>query len=159
MNRVVPVLVLTAIYALALGSLHPLDLATGALVSAVAVTVLHVAPDTPPAGGFARRVAAAPVFAAVVVANVVRGTVAVAALTLGIRTPRAGIVAIPIEERTRTGIAVAAYALTLSPGEVLITVDWDRQVMLVHTIDASHPEAVRKRHERLYERYQSRVFP
>lgn len=159
MNRVPAVVVLMAIYALALGSVHPLDLAVGAVVSTVAVVVLRVDPETPPAGELLRRMAAAPAFAVAVALHVVRGTVAVAALTLGLRTPRAGIVAIPLQERSRTGAAVGAFALTLSPGEVLITVEWESERMLVHTIDAGDPEAVRKRHERLYERYQRKVFP
>lgn len=153
------IVALTAIYALALGSVRPLDLATGAVVSAVAVVVLRVDPGVPRTGELVRRIAAAPLFAAAVGLNVVRGTVAVVALTLGLRTPPAGIVAIPFHERTRTGVAVAAYALTLSPGEVLITVDWERERLLVHTIDASDPEAVRERHRQLYERYQRKVFP
>lgn len=158
-RRLPAVAALTAVYALALGSLKPLDLLTGAAVGALAVFVLRVAPDPPRAGELAGRVAGAPLFAAAVAADVLKGTGAVAALSLGLRAPPAGIVAIPFEERTRTGVAVAAWALTLSPGEVLVDIDWDRGQMLVHTIDASDPEAVRERHRRLYRRYQQRVFP
>jgi len=70
-----------------------------------------------------------------------------------------GIVAIPIEERTPIGVAVAALAFTLSPGDVLIDVDEEEQVMLIHVLDASDPEAVRARHRNFYERWQRRAFP
>jgi multisubunit Na+/H+ antiporter MnhE subunit len=48
---------------------------------------------------------------------------------------------------------------TLSPGSVLVDIDWQRRDMLLHVIDASDPDAVRADLERFYDRYQRRVFP
>ena len=67
--------------------------------------------------------------------------------------------AIPVGDRTQTGVAVSALVATLSPGEVLVDVDRERGAMLIHVIDAGDPEATRRRHEDFYQRYQRRVFP
>jgi multisubunit Na+/H+ antiporter MnhE subunit len=68
-------------------------------------------------------------------------------------------VAVPIGGRTETGLAVSALVATLSPGEVLVDVDRERGVMLVHVVDAADPEGIRRRHEDFYRRYQQKVFP
>ena len=154
---------LTAVYALTLGSVRPLDLAMGVLVSAALLAVSRrfvfaAAPE--PAGDVLRRIAALPRFIAGVVAEVARGTLEVALVVLGRRSLECpGIVAIPIEERSAVGVAVAALAFTLSPGDVLIDVDEEERLMLVHVLDASDPEAVRARHRSFYERWQRRAFP
>ncbi|HEV2771263.1 MAG TPA: Na+/H+ antiporter subunit E [Thermoleophilaceae bacterium] len=154
---------LTAVYALTLASLHPLDLATGLLVSAALLAVgrrFVFAAQPEPAREVLRRIAALPRFFAGVVAEVASGTLEVALVVLGRRPLDCpGIVAIPIEERTPIGVAVAALAFTLSPGDVLIDVDEEEQVMLIHVLDASDPEAVRARHRSFYERWQRRAFP
>jgi multisubunit Na+/H+ antiporter MnhE subunit len=154
---------LAAVYALTLASLRPLDLATGLLVAAALLAGARrfvFAPEPEPVRGVLRRIAALPRFFAGVVAEVTRGTIEVALVVLGRRTLDCpGIVAIPIEERTPMGVAVAALAYTLSPGDVLIDVDEDEHLMLVHVLDASDPDAVRRRHRDFYERWQRRAFP
>lgn len=162
--RYVLVLVgLTAVYALALASLRPLDLVTGLLVSAALLAITRrfvLAAEPEPARDVLRRIAALPRFFAGVVAEVARGTIEVALVVLGHRgLDCPGIVAVPIEERTPVGVAVSALAYTLSPGDVLIDVDEEKQVMLVHVLDASDPDAVRARHRSFYERWQRRAFP
>lgn len=156
---------LTLVYALVLASLHPWDLLMGVTVSCA----LYLAargylfgdePDDAAAGSLLWRVAAFFPFAAAVVRDVVVGTWEMALVTLHLRPlERPGIVAVPIGERTPTGIAVTALVMTLSPGEFLVDVDWERGVMLMHVIDASDPGGIRRSHERFYERYQRRVFP
>jgi multicomponent K+:H+ antiporter subunit E/multicomponent Na+:H+ antiporter subunit E len=46
-----------------------------------------------------------------------------------------------------------------SPGEFLVDVDWIERVMLIHVLDASDPEEVRRDHQRFYVRFQRAVFP
>ena len=154
---------LTAVYALTLGSARTLDLVTGLLVSGALLAVARrfvFAADPEPAGDVLRRIAALPRFFAGVVTEVARGTLEVALVVLGRRSLECpGIVAIPIEERSPVGVAVAALAFTLSPGDVLIDVDEEEALMLVHVLDASDPEAVRARHRSFYERWQRRAFP
>lgn len=159
MRLVGPVLALVVVYALALGSFHPLDLAAGAIVGVLALAGLGVARHLVPASDLARRALGFPAFSVAVLGHVVTGTVQVARIVLGFHRPPAGIVAVPIEERTDSGVAVAALALTISPGEMLVDIDWERRCMLIHVVDASDPESIREEHRRLYHRYQRKVFP
>jgi multicomponent K+:H+ antiporter subunit E/multicomponent Na+:H+ antiporter subunit E len=66
---------------------------------------------------------------------------------------------VPIQARSHRGIAVTALVTTLAPGSYFIGVDWDRQVMLFHFLEASDPEEIRRTMARSYERYQRAVFP
>jgi multisubunit Na+/H+ antiporter MnhE subunit len=160
MRRLPPVILLALVYCLAVGSVRPLDLAMGVLVGYLVLRALRLALEPVPLGEFVRRAAAFPAFAWAVLLEVATGTVQVTLIVLGLRPPAsAGIVAVPLDERTRTGVAVSAFALTLSPGEVLVEIDWESRQMLVHAVDARDPQALRARHRRLYERYQRPVFP
>lgn len=154
-----PVLALTIVYALALGSFRPLDLLAGALVSTAVMMGLGLSGSVAPAPVLARRAIGFPAFSAAVIGHVVTGTVQVVKIVLGLHSPPAGIIAVPIEERSDLGVAVAALALTVSPGEVLVEIDWARRCMMIHVVDASDPDSIREQHRRLYRRYQRRVFP
>ncbi|MDQ3587558.1 MAG: Na+/H+ antiporter subunit E [Actinomycetota bacterium] len=161
MSRVVAIVALVGVYALTMSSFHPLDLALGGLL---AVGVLAWGRRTIGLGSGVShplvRLLGLPKFLAAVFGAVVVGTWHVALMVVGARSlGRAGIVAVPIGERTRSGVAASALALTLSPGEVLIDVDTERGVMLIHSIDADEPEAVRERHDSFYRRRQRGVFP
>jgi multicomponent K+:H+ antiporter subunit E/multicomponent Na+:H+ antiporter subunit E len=68
-------------------------------------------------------------------------------------------VSIPIGERTPNGVVVTAWAITLSPGSVLIDVDWERRVMLFHFIDVTEPDKLREKIQAFYEHYQRSIFP
>lgn len=154
---------LTLTYALVLGSFHPLDLLFGASLSAALILVFRgfvyaAEPDSTPA--LPGRIAAFVPFALAVLRDIVVGTWEVTLVTLHIRPlTHPGIVAVPIGERTDTGVAVSALCTMLSPGAFLVDVDRERGVMLIHSIDAGDPEAVREEHERFYRRYQRKVFP
>lgn len=157
-----PLVLLTLVYALVVGSFAPADLALGAAVSGVLLLALRkfVLPGGARPPGIPGRLLGFFPFAAAVVRDVVVGTWEVALVVVHLRpVRRAGIVAIPIGERTQTGVAVAALVATLSPGEVLVDVDRGRGVMLMHVIDATDPGKIRRRHEEFYRRYQRRVFP
>ena len=79
---------------------------------------------------------------------------------LGLRRLRQpGVVEIPIGDRTELGTVASAIASTLSPGEVLIDIDGDRGVYLIHALDASDPDAVGAHHQHGYERWQKRALP
>ena len=159
---VLPLILLTLVYALVLGSFYPADLALGAVLSGALLFALRgfVLPGEPAPPGVLGRVAGFFPFAGAVARDVAVGTWEVTLLTLHFRPlGRPGIVAVPIGGRTETGLAVSALVATLSPGEVLVDVDRARGVMLVHVIDAADPEEVRRRHEDFYRRYQQKVFP
>lgn len=163
MSRAAAVALLAAAYLLTLGSLDPLDIA---IAIAIAIAVLlglrtFLLTDSPlSAVELARRALHLPAFVLVVLREIVVGTWHVALIVAGLRPlVRPGIVQIPIGERTANGVAVTTLAITLSPGEVLVDIDWSRNVMLIHAIDATDPDGLRQRYERIYERYQRPVFP
>ena len=154
---------LVAVYALTLASFHPWDLAGGALVAGATLAafraVLPRGASLSPAALLRRVVAFVP-FAVVVVRNIVVGTWNVAGVVLHLRPlDHPGIVAVPIGERSRVGVAVSALADTLSPGSFLVDVDWAEGVMLIHVLDASDPDEIRAAHHHLYHRWQRHVFP
>ena len=154
---------LMVVYALTLVSRDPVDLLMGAVLGASLSVYLarrlRLAPAGS-AGSVARRIARFPAFAGAVLIDVIVGTWDVALRTVHLREVECpGVVRVPIGERTERGVAVSALATTLSPGSVLLDIDWDHGDMLLHVIDASDPDAVRARLQRFYERYQRPVFP
>ena len=162
-KRVLAVSAVACVYLLALASLDPLDALIGIALAAGLVWglggLLFRGGDVA-AGGLARRAVFFVPFAGAIVWDILRGTWQVALVVLHVRPlERPGIVEIPIGERSRTGVAVSALVATLSPGEVLVDVDWERGRMLLHVLDATDPEAVRARHEDFYRRWQEPVFP
>lgn len=163
MSRALAVALLATVYLLALASLDPLDVAAAVVVSILVLALLHrFLLELPPVPGreLARRVLRFPLFALAVLREITVGTWRVALIVVGVRPlSRPGIVAVPIGERTPTGVAATTLAITLSPGELLVDVDWQREVMLIHVLDARDPEAVRGYYEGFYRRYQSQVFP
>jgi multisubunit Na+/H+ antiporter MnhE subunit len=44
-----------------------------------------------------------------------------------------------------------------APDEIVVDVDVERDVLIVHLVDARDPDAVRARHRRAYERWQRTV--
>ncbi len=168
-RRYVPAVVaLTLVYALVLASFHPWDLLIGAGLSAALLfsfkrIVFETDSDSGPTGrrpGLLRRVVAFVPFCLAVFWDILAGTWEVALVTLHLRPLKSpGIVAVPIGDRTPTGVAVWALVTTLPPGSFFVDVDRGRGVALIHVIDARDPEAVREQHRDFYRRYQRKVFP
>lgn len=158
-----PAVALGAVYALTLASADPVDLLMGtALGAGLVVGLGRRLPGTfdAPTLPLVQRAPWFGVFVGAVLADIVKGTWDVALRVLHLRAvERPGIVRVPIGPRSDRGVAISALATTLSPGSVLVDVDWARRDLLVHVIDASDPDAVRRRHQHFYERYQRRVFP
>lgn len=160
-----PLVLLTTVYLLVLGSAAPWDAAVGAAVSAatlVGFRRLLSGPGRPRARGAGplARLLAFPAFAAAVAVEVVHGTTLVASVVLGLRPrPRSGFVSIAVDGASEQGLAVLGLVLTLAPGTVLVDIDTGRRTLLVQALDAGDPEAVRRSHRRFYERYQRHVFP
>jgi multicomponent Na+:H+ antiporter subunit E len=162
------VLALTLVYALALASFHPWDLLIGASLSAALVfsfgwIVFEPESESGPTvrrPSLLRRVVAFVPFCLAVIWDILVGTWDVALVTLHLRPLKnPGIVVVPIGERSPTGVAVWALATTLSPGSYFVEVDREREVVLIHVIDARDPEAIREQHQDFYRRYQRKVFP
>ena len=152
---------LTLLYAFALASFHPLDLLFGFVLSAALVFTSRRFVFGEGAGPpFFRRVVAFFPFALAVFWEIVAGTWEVALVTLHLRPLRnPGIVEVPIGERTPSGVAAWAVVTGLPPGSFFVDVDRERDVVLIHLIDASDPDAFRRHQEEFYRRYQRKVFP
>lgn len=152
-----------AIYVAMLGSTDPIDFAVGLVLAAAALYAGRGAifdPDPPELPPFGRRLVALVPWLFAIAREVVRGVFQVARASVHRQNlPRAGVIAVPIGERTTAGTGVSALTATLSPGEVLVDVDLERGVMYLHVLDASDPERVRDAHQELYERHQRKVVP
>ena len=166
---VAAVVVLTLTYALALGSFHSWDLLFGAGLSAALLFasrrfVFGASGAAPRPDGqeptLLGRVVAFVPFAVAVFREILVGTWEVTLVTLHLRPlARPGIVAVPVGDRTPTGVAVWAVVTGLPPGSFFADVDRERGVVLIHILDARDPEAFRQQQDDFYRRYQSKVFP
>ncbi len=167
MRYILSVIGLTTIFCFTLASFHPWDIVIGILLSGAVIALFHsiVFPSAKPADlsvshvPLKRIIMAFPMGFAIIW-EITKGTWQVLLIVLGIRRLYSpGIVAVPIGDRTETGIAVSGIATTLSPGTVFVDVDWEHGQMLIHAIDATNPEAVRAAHQHFYDRFQRHVFP
>ncbi len=160
---VVSVALLTGVYLLTLASRDPWDIAIGAALSLALVLATRnyqFAHPAAPIPNFWRRLAAFPVFVVAVLIDVARSTGEVAAISSGLRPLRApGAIDVPMGDRTPLGVVVTSLVTTISPGSVLLELDWERRIMRFHSIDASDPDAFRSLLDKKYRRYQRPVFP
>jgi multisubunit Na+/H+ antiporter MnhE subunit len=163
MRWVVAVLALTAIYLLMLISLNPWDIMIGLIISTTLVLVFRgpLGLRTATAGPSpAERLRALPAFVARSIWDVITGAISVALMVLHLRPLAARhFIEIPFDDDTPAGVALNALLTTLSPGSVLIDVDWERRVVLYHLLDDADPEEIRRTYRELYERYQRHVLP
>jgi multicomponent Na+:H+ antiporter subunit E len=105
----------------------------------------------PPTGLATHIVIYSPVLFWYLFVDIMKGTYQIISITLGLRPLRKpGIVKLPIGNHSPAGVGPVGYFITLSPGSFLVGIDWEEQVMLVHVVDASDPDAVRKDAEKYY---------
>ena len=67
--------------------------------------------------------------------------------------PLPAIVVVPVEARTRWGVALFAYCVSLTPGSTCLHVSDDLRRFYVHVLDARRDEEVIAQFKRLYERW------
>lgn len=154
---------LTLLYLLTLASFALWDVLTGVIISGALLFVCRAFlfnGQSPAGEHLLRRSVAFVPFVVRVAYDVIIGTWRVTLIITRVRPlTHPGIVAVPIADRTPTGVAVMTLVTTLSPGSYLVEVDSERGVMLFHVLDASDPDAVREEYEAFYRRYQRHVFP
>ncbi len=154
---------LVVVYLLVLASTAPWDIAIGVVIggSLLLATQGYVfGGHLDPIPSLGRRIVAFFPFALMVIWEILVGTWRVALIVLHLRPMRKpGIVPLPIGERTALGIAINSLVIALPPGSFMVDVDYEKQVMLIHVLDASDPEAVREEFQEFYRRYQRHVFP
>lgn len=160
---VAAIALLTLVYALALGSFDPPDLLFGAGLSAALVIFSRgfvFGDDSGRGPSILGRAVAFMPFAFAVFREILRGTWEVSLVTLHLRPlQQPGIVAVPVGDRTPSGMSAWAVVTGLPPGSFFVDVDGERGVALIHVLDASDPESFRREQEDFYRRYQSKVFP
>lgn len=149
---------LASVYLLVLTSLEPGDILVGALLG-LAVS-LALDPRTPSPGGAraTARVGAAALGVAVIAAEMARGSGRVVRFCLGAKADP-GFVEIPRDGRSRRNLGLWGVLTGEAPDEVPVDIDDDRDVLIVHLVDAGDPDAVRARHRRAYTRWQRKVVP
>ncbi|MBN8230253.1 Na+/H+ antiporter subunit E [Corallococcus macrosporus] len=163
LRSVAHVLSLALLYAVLVGSFHPVDLALGA---ALALGVMHLFPmaGLPPVLSSRehwRRVLHLPRFGWALAVLVVRSCFHVLTVIFGRAelANKAGVVEVPMGERTARGVQVSSWVMSLAPGTVLLELDWERRVMRMHALDASDPDKLLRQQDNFYQRYQRAVFP
>ena len=107
-----------------------------------------------------RRPIAAIRLAAVVLLDIVRSNVAVAAIVLGRRKPghAAGFLEVPLELRHPTGLAVLACIITSTPGTSWAGYDSRSGVLTMHILDLVDDDASRRAIKDRYERRLMEIF-
>lgn len=161
-KRALFTLVLVLVYLAALGKLSPADvLVATALAVPVQALVWRFSPDP---GAEAPRLRLAPWmflrFLAAATREVAVGTLQMIRVVIDpALASGAGTVEVPLPHETRAGAIVTGFVMTLSPGDVVIELDWERRTMLVHTLKAADPDHVRSRYHSFYRDYQRGVLP
>lgn len=161
--RMLATMLLGLVYVLMLGSLDPRDLLVGLVVGGVLVwwqSRGHAPAKSLFAATFARRAVAFVPFVLTVFWQIVLGTWQMSLVVLRLRpADRGGIIAVPMRERSRNGVVIQGLMETLSPGSVVVDLDWEDRLMLIHVMDATDSVAQVEERQDFYDRYQKAVFP
>ena len=122
-----------------------------ALAASRAMTALQ------PAKPRLRRWGQIPVLVAVVFVDILYSNVAVLGIILKGRRWRgsSGFLAIPLELRDRTGLAILACIITSTPGTAWVDYHSGRNELLIHVLDLSDPEGLSRD---IKQRYESRLM-
>jgi multicomponent K+:H+ antiporter subunit E len=101
-----------------------------------------------------------PVLVAVVLVDILKSNIAVAGLILrGRRRQKtSGFLAIPLELRDRTGLAVLACIITSTPGTAWVDYHSGKSELLIHVLDLTDPEGLTEQIKQSYERRLMEIF-
>lgn len=149
---------LVAIYLLVLTSASPGDVLIGALLALPIAIVLRPHRPRRPTARILTRVWAAGGVVAQTASEMVRGSWRVARFCLR-GEGSSGFVEIPQGDRSPAGVATWGLLTGEAPDEIVVDVDEQHRVLIVHLVDASDPDAVRARHAGTHERWLRRAVP
>lgn len=142
------------IFCMIIGSFAWQTVAVGGVISLVVMWMFHqqITPKPiPPAGLSLHILVYLPVLVWYLFIDILKGTWQVVMTTLGVRPlSHPGIIRIPLATHSPYGVGPVGFFITLSPGSFMVDVDWEEKVMLVHVLDASDPEAIRRDAEKYY---------
>lgn len=140
------------------GSASPAVLLSG-LVIAIAAPWTLAALEMPPLK--LRRPVAIVRLLGLVIVDVVRSNIAVATIIYGRkRTTRraSGFVTIPLDMRSRHGLAILSTIITCTPGTLWVQYDSGRNRLLMHIFDLVDPETWPQQIKGRYERLLMEIF-
>ncbi|TPK96996.1 MULTISPECIES: Na+/H+ antiporter subunit E [unclassified Mesorhizobium] len=137
MTRALPYPILTAALLLTwmlLTSFSPPQFILGGLVAVAASRAMAALQPSKPR---LRRWQLIPRLAGIVALDILRSNIAVARIVIQRRgrKRKSGFVAIPLDLRDRTGLAVLACIVTSTPGTAWIEYAQDLNVLLIHVLD------------------------
>ena len=137
MSRVLPYPILTAallVMWMLLTSFSPGQFLLGAIVAVAASRAMATLQPSKPR---LRRWQLIPRLFGTVMLDILRSNVAVAGIILrgGGRGRKPGFVAIPLDLRDRTGLAVLACIVTSTPGTAWVEYANDSNILLIHVLD------------------------
>lgn len=160
MSRILPYPLLAAallVMWLLLNGLSAGHVALGAVVALLASKAMTA---LEPAKPKIRRWEQIPVLFAVVLLDILRSNVAVAGIVLKGRRglERSGFLAIPLELRDKTGLAVLALIVTSTPGTAWVDYHSGRSELLLHVLDLADPEGLTAQIKQRYERRLMEIF-
>jgi multicomponent K+:H+ antiporter subunit E len=136
MSRVLPYPLLTAALLLMWLLLNSFSVGQLLLGAVVAVAASRAMAALQPSKPRLRRWQLIPGLLGRVTLDILRSNIAVARLILSPRRERvSGFVAIPLELRDKTGLAVLACIVTSTPGTAWVEYDHQSGVLLIHVLD------------------------
>lgn len=151
MHRIVPLLIVLFTYLALSESVGLPNLVLGILIAFVIIGSLHPRRRAVKWRRLPRAFRSLMVYLLIMIRNMIVSGVQVARLVLHPGLPlRSGIVAVPPECDSETGRALAAHAISLAPGELLIETAEDG-TMYIHSLDVDETEkliAASQRHRR-----------
>ena len=143
---------LAAVYLLVMTSLAPGDVAIAAALGLGTALALRPRSRAAHDRRLSLRPGAVPSLVWDTAVEMVRGSWRVVRFCAGARgTP--GFVEIPRDGRTDLDVALWGLVTGEAPDEIVVDVDEERDVLVVHLTDAGDPDAVRARHRRALERH------
>lgn len=117
-----------------------IDFAVGFLLGTLLLSLVRPA--------YGRRSLTVPTYVLTLLHEIVRSSVTVARHVVQRNPPnRSGLISIPLDIETPIEIALLASSITLPPGTISVDLDQGadgRRVLLVHALQVSDPEALRR---------------
>lgn len=100
-----------------------------------------------------RRIRISLVLVVMFLFDLIVSSISVAQVALGQRQAYPAIIRMPVQVKTRYGIALLAYFTSVTPGSTCLHVAADRGSIFLHILDAQDDETVIRRFHSHYERW------
>lgn len=157
MSRILPYPVLAASLLVMWLLLNGLSLGHVVLGAIVALAASKAMTALEPAKPRLRRWGQIPVLIAVVFIDILHSNIAVLGIVLKGRRGQknSGFLAIPLDLRDKTGLAILACIITSTPGTAWVDYHSGRNELLIHVLDLSDPEGLSRD---IKQRYESRLM-